>query len=1073
VQVSDGTSISTDLVTISADPSNSAPAVSAGPDIDVAEGEEVQLTSVASDDDDDPLTYSWEQIAGPAVELSDPTDPEPTFVAPDVSEDTEIKFRLTVSDGVNESSDVVKINIDGVNDPPVIDAGAFQSVDEGDTVSLAASGTDSEGAELTYTWRQTGGVPVAITGADGADATFEAPEGVANSYLTFEVEASDGTHTVTDTIVVLVNADNDAPTIDTGPNLTVQENSVVEIPATASDPEGRELSHSWEQTGGPAVELSDSYALSPSFTAPNVAEDTEMTFSVTTTDGVNTVVDTITITVEGVNDAPEPTNATTVATEDTPSPVLLSGTDPDLGHSVETIRIDTLPSDGVLSFGGVPVNPGDTFTAAQVGAGDLVFTPASDFSGESSLTFSVSDGEAWSDAAATQTIVVVADADAPVLSTADASCTEGGSTPLSVGVDLADTDGSESITSVRVSGAPVGSVFTDGTSAVTAWDGTADLSSLDLNNLSIQPAENQDTDFVLTFSATSTEAEGGDTATGAATLTVSMDAVNDPPIAVDGSVAIDEDGTAVIALGASEVDTGDAATAFRIETLPEHGTLLLDGDPVTAGDEVSAYDISHGRLTFEPDADWAGTTSLDFSVTDGEVWSEADASFTINVSGVADAPDVVVSDAYGSEEGAIDVSIAVASVDVDGSESISAVTISGAPAGSVFTDGVNTVPAVGLPVDVTGWDLDNLQITPAKDYDIDFDLEVSVTATEPDSGHSTTTTESLTVHVNAVNDAPIVESGSLTVAEDSEAVIYLSAGELDTGDQVESFRVDELPSNGRLLLDGVEVAEGQVIDKTLVDGGSLTFEPDAHWSGETSLRFSASDGDLWSESQGEFGIAVTGVADDAVLTAGDVSGFEDSPIALDLSASVTDTDGSETVSVTVSGVPEGASLSAGVDNGDGSWTLSVDEIDGVEITPPSNFSGEFDLTATATTTDDSGDTASVVSTFTVSVEGVADNAALTAGDVSGLEDSPIALDLSASVTDTDGSETVSSVTVSGVPDGREPFGGDLSASVTDTDGSETVSSVVDNGDGSWTLSVRLRSTAWRSRPRATSRATSI
>jgi hypothetical protein len=66
-----------------------------------------------------------------------------------------------------------------------------------------------------------------------------------------------------------------------------------------------------------------------------------------------------------------------------------------------------------------------------------------------------------------------------------------------------------------------------------------------------------------------------------------------------------------------------------------------------------------------------------------------------------------------------------------------------------------------------------------------------------------------------------------------------------------------------------------------------------------------------------------------------------------------------------------------VDNGDGSWTLSVDEIDGVEITPPSNFSGEFDLTATATTTDDSGDTASVDSTFTVSVEGVADDAALT------------------------------------------------------------------------------------------------
>jgi hypothetical protein len=212
--------------------------------------------------------------------------------------------------------------------------------------------------------------------------------------------------------------------------------------------------------------------------------------------------------------------------------------------------------------------------------------------------------------------------------------------------------------------------------------------------------------------------------------------------------------------------------------------------------------------------------------------------------------------------------------------------------------------------------------------------------------------------------------------------------------------------------------------------------PPSNFSGDFDLTATATTTDDSGDTasvDSTFTVTVEGVADDAALTAGDVSGFEDSPIALDLSASVTDTDGSETVSsVTVSGVPEGASLSAGVDNGDGSWTLSVDEIDGVEITPPSNFSGEFDLTATATTTDDSGDTASVDSTFTVSVEGVADDAKLEISDAAGKEDGRIGLDVSAALSDLDGSETLS-ITVSGVPDGA------------------SLSAGIDNGDGTWSL----------------------
>ena len=85
------------------------------------------------------------------------------------------------------------------------------------------------------------------------------------------------------------------------------------------------------------------------------------------------------------------------------------------------------------------------------------------------------------------------------------------------------------------------------------------------------------------------------------------------------------------------------------------------------------------------------------------------------------------------------------------------------------------------------------------------------------------------------------------------------------------------------------------------------------------------------------------------------SGDEDTPIALSISPALTDTDGSETLSVTISGIPAGSSLSNTA--GDtltinaGSITLAPEQLVGLSITPPSNIYGDFTLTVIATATD--------------------------------------------------------------------------------------------------------------------------
>src|SRR5690606_28088057 len=138
-----------------------------------------------------------------------------------------------------------------------------------------------------------------------------------------------------------------------------------------------------------------------------------------------------------------------------------------------------------------------------------------------------------------------------------------------------------------------------------------------------------------------------------------------------------------------------------------------------------------------------------------------------------------------------------------------------------------------------------------------------------------------------------------------------------------------------------------------------------------------------------------------------------------IGAALTDTDGSETLSVTISGVPAGASLSAGTQTSPGVWAVDPSDLADLTITPPSDSADDFQLTVTATSTEgENGDTATTTATVDVVVAPDADAPDLTASDAVGAEDSAIALDIAAALNDLDGSESLS-VTISGVPEDRK------------------------------------------------------
>jgi len=679
-------------------------------------------------------------------------------------------------------------------------------------------------------------------------------------------------------------------------------------------------------------------------------------------------------------------------------------TDTDGSESL-SISISGLPGNVELSAG-TDNGDGSWTLSAQDLAGLNMFVPAGVGTDFNILVTSTSTdvepaGEiAGSDTASiseTLTIDMDTDAQAPTLAVADAAGNEDGSITLNIDAGLTDTDGSESL-SITIAGVPDGATLSAGTDN---GDGSWTLSAENLDGLTILPPENSNEDFNLSVTATSTEMASGNTATSTAVLNIGVTGVADTPGASVQNDSGAEDSWIQLHLDSQvTADTdGSETISIVISGVPD-GALLNPG--TNNGDGTwSATAAELPEVCILPPVNFSGDIQMSLRVTstenDGDT-NTVDLPFSVSIDGVADSPELVVDAVHGLEDTAISLDISAAVTDT--SETLS-ITISDIPEGAVLSAGtVNNDGTVSLTAD----QLSGLTITPPANSNVDFNL--TVTATSHDGDDANTKVVSLPVNLTGVADAPTIdvavgegvvifgngeESGGEASSEHalgSEFPLTIDATLNDTdGSETLSISVAGLP-DGVTLSAGTQNSDGNWVLSAAQLAGVTMFVPNGvatDFSFSVTSTASENDGDTASSSV-SFSLDGDDVAEAASLTVQDTTGFEDKAIALDIHAGLADTDGSETLSITVAGVPQGASLSAGTDNGDGNWTLSADQLDGLTITPASNSNDDFSLSVTATTIEtSSGNTATTTSVLAVNVSGVADAPTLSVGIGDGVE----------------------------------------------------------------------------------------
>jgi hypothetical protein len=178
-------------------------------------------------------------------------------------------------------------------------AGADATVQQGQQVTLDGSG--STGDIASYSWHQTAGTAVTLTGANTAKPSFTVPS--TPGTLTFSLTVTGPGDDSTDTVDLTV-ADVVVPSADAGPDQTVVRGTAVRLNGGASTGASTFAWTQLQAAGDPAVTLTGATTATPSFTFP--AYSKPLTFQLTVTGPGGSATDTVSV-------APKPDPLTVTA----------------------------------------------------------------------------------------------------------------------------------------------------------------------------------------------------------------------------------------------------------------------------------------------------------------------------------------------------------------------------------------------------------------------------------------------------------------------------------------------------------------------------------------------------------------------------------------------------------------------------------------------------------------------------------------------------------------------------------------------------------------------------------------
>ena len=796
------------------------------------------------------------------------------------------------------------------------------AVDSGTTMSLAADTLETLSEDDTsISFTAVAGTATSLTGFygdisndSGSTWTYTLHTSASHGQAQSDGDSYQDTFTITDSnndahaVTVTVFGKDDAAVITAADDTIAEGTATVSATATHTDVDSDDddnvftaVSTATDSANGYGTYTVTSagvwtYTLNndhATIDALGASESTTDTITVTSGDGTT---ENITITITGTNDAPVITSsATASAPENGTAAAIITATDAesdDITYSIsgtDSALFSIVPSTGVLTFNTAP-----DYELIDPVADDNTY----------SLTVAASDGTVSVDQALTVTVTNVEGG--PVFSSAETVAVDENQTAV---LTLTASDDENDTIAFTISGGDDSDSFSL-TGGVLTFAASPNYEVKSSYSVTVTASETTDTDGATIASPNTTDQA----------ITVSINDINDAAVitAADGTIA---EGTTTVSATAThtDADTGNDDNTFLAVTdvASTYGTYSV----TSAG--VWTYTLNSSNATIDAlGASQSATDTITVTAEDGTT-----EDVTITITGTNDAAVIA-----GTTTGAVteDASTTTATgtlthTDVDANNDANVFTAVSTATDSANGYGTYTMTAAG---DWT-YTLDNTNATVSA---------LAAAATTTDTFAVTAedgTSQTVTVTITGVNDAPTTVADSETIAEGTTTatVISVLANDSDPEGTTLTLASKSAATNGGTVLDNGD--------------GTVSYTPATNFNGSDTFTYTATDGTDTSTST-TVTVTVTAVNDDPT-GAVSIAGTAKTGSTLTASNTLADVDGLGTISY--QWAKDGTDVSGATNS-----TLVLDD-DDVGST----------FTVTASYTDDDGTAESATSSATSAV----------------------------------------------------------------------------------------------------------